>query len=209
MNTKQLKTMMSMQNTMNLKVHPHWESQGFAWGRAIMVEGVEALEHYGWKWWKKQTPDMPQVQMELVDIWHFILSYYIEHHGPDAAARIQQSISDVAKNGYWIERPIRLNFDKLISEAAIGGVHMPAFVGLMHQCALSEDDLYAQYVAKNVLNTFRQDHGYKAGTYIKDWNGKEDNVVLTEIMSNASDLAPDELYVLLKGAYADVVGVKL
>ncbi|PJI52103.1 dUTPase, partial [Methylobacterium radiotolerans] len=24
------------------------------------------MEHYGWKWWKKQTIDLPQVQMELV-----------------------------------------------------------------------------------------------------------------------------------------------
>jgi hypothetical protein len=25
------------------------------------------LDHYGWKWWKKQTPDTEQVILELVD----------------------------------------------------------------------------------------------------------------------------------------------
>ncbi len=29
------------------------------------------LSTTGWKWWKKQTIDLPQVQMELVDILHF------------------------------------------------------------------------------------------------------------------------------------------
>lgn len=34
---------------------------------------------------------------------------------------------------------------------------------------------FKQYTGKNVLNVFRQDHGYKAGTYIKVWDGREDN----------------------------------
>merc|ERR1711965_1056008 len=35
---------------------------------------AELLDHYGWKWWKKQTPDVDQIALELVDIWHFGLS---------------------------------------------------------------------------------------------------------------------------------------
>ena len=38
------------------------------------------------------------------------------------------------------------------------------------------------YIGKNCLNQFRQDNGYKEGHYIKVWNGKEDNVVMVEIL---------------------------
>jgi hypothetical protein len=44
------------------------------------------------------------------------------------------------------------------------------------------NELYCQYVGKNVLNFFRQDNGYKAGTYRKLWGGREDNEHLVEIM---------------------------
>jgi len=64
--------------------------------------------------------------------------------------------------------------------------------------------LYRQYVGKNVLNFFRQDHGYKDGSYIKTWAGKEDNVhlveVLTELDSDAADFA-DQVYAALASRY--------
>ena len=40
------------------------------------------------------------------------------------------------------------------------------------------------YIGKNVLNFFRQDHGYQDGTYIKEWGGREDNEHLVEISSS-------------------------
>jgi hypothetical protein len=35
-----------------------------------------------------------------------------------------------------------------------------------------------------VLNFFRQDNGYKEGTYRKEWNGREDNEYLVEIIND-------------------------
>ena len=70
--------MLEMQNAMNTKVHTEWFNQGFEWYRAIWVECAEMLDHYGWKWWKKQTPDTEQVILELVDIFHFGLSLRID-----------------------------------------------------------------------------------------------------------------------------------
>lgn len=71
----------------------------------------------------------------------------------------------------------------------------------MHQCNLSWDELHRQYVAKNVLNMFRQDNGYKAGTYIKDWGGREDNVVLVELMELHPTASPKTLMGELSVAY--------
>ena len=74
MKQQQLLTMLELQNDMNTKVHAQWQTQNFEWYRAIWVECAELLDHWGWKWWKKQNPDIGQIALELVDIWHFGLS---------------------------------------------------------------------------------------------------------------------------------------
>ncbi|RKG72059.1 dUTP diphosphatase, partial [Corallococcus sp. CA049B] len=42
--------------------------------RAVLVETTEAMDHHGWKWWSKQTMNLEQLRIELIDIWHFALS---------------------------------------------------------------------------------------------------------------------------------------
>ena len=66
--------MLALQANMNAKVDPNWITARYPYLRAVAIEGAEAIEHHGWKWWKKQDKDLSQLQMELVDIWHFILS---------------------------------------------------------------------------------------------------------------------------------------
>ena len=70
----QLQVMLDLQEAMNSRVHQDWREQGFEWYRAIWIECAELMDHYGWKWWKKQSPDSEQVKLELIDIWHFGLS---------------------------------------------------------------------------------------------------------------------------------------
>ena len=67
--------------------------------------------------------------------------------------------------------------------------------------ALNATQLYRLYVGKNILNQFRQDHGYKEGNYIKVWNGEEDNVVMKRAWDKNPDMAPKQLYDVLKSAY--------
>ncbi len=69
------------------------------------------------------------------------------------------------------------------------------------QSELNLDTLYKLYVGKNILNQFRQDHGYKEGSYIKLWNGEEDNVVMQRILDTNDAISPDELYIALEEAY--------
>jgi len=51
------------------------------------------------------------------------------------------------------------------------------------------------------LNIFRQDHGYKDGTYVKFWDAVEDNVIAFNIMEDFPDLTPDQLYKKLEEEY--------
>ncbi|MDA0955505.1 MAG: dUTP diphosphatase, partial [Proteobacteria bacterium] len=65
--------------------------------------------------------------------------------------------------------------------------------------------LYRAYMGKNVLNAFRQDHGYKVGRYEKVWQGREDNVHLVELEETLDVSAPDfrqALYAALEARYA-------
>ena len=58
--------MMDLQHTHNQQVHPHWHKQNYPFHRAIWTECAELLDHYGWKWWKLQEPDLVQVKLEIV-----------------------------------------------------------------------------------------------------------------------------------------------
>ncbi|MGB1748130.1 MAG: hypothetical protein ACPHGW_11420, partial [Pseudohongiellaceae bacterium] len=56
----------------------------------------------------------------------------------------------------------------------------------------------------NVLNFFRQDNGYKEGTYRKLWSGREDNEVLVDILQSLDASQPDfkgAIYASLQVAY--------
>ena len=210
----QLITMFELQDGMNCKVNPDWVAANNNWHRAIQVEGVEAIEHHGWKWWKKQDCDLAQLRMELVDIWHFILSASIQaQHGNVVLAQMemmaelnlrQKSVQFDNQNCVLAQLSLLDKLDLLVGLAAAKRASLALFESLLHDCDMEWNDLFKQYVGKNVLNVFRQDHGYKAGTYIKIWDGREDNEHLVEVLEIVDLESPDvrdELYSSLKARY--------
>jgi hypothetical protein len=103
---------------------------------------------------------------------------------------------------YFRTQPIPTNLEMLAVNATTHTLSLPTrFTALAEQLNLSGDELHEMYIAKNVLNLFRQDHGYQEGTYRKVWNGKEDNEVLAWVMSSRPGLSPDELLVQLDHLY--------
>ncbi len=202
----QMTDMLSLQDMMNQKVNPDWRTQGFQWYRAIWTECAELLDHYGWKWWKKQTPDIEQIKLEIVDIWHFGMSIFLLDN-EDHPALAENII------GQWNTTPgsTKADFRDTVEALACNALQtrslsIPLFAQLMHLADMSPDELYRQYVGKNVLNFFRQDHGYQDGTYIKVWNGKEDNEILAQIIqtldSNSTSYR-DDVYKALQQHYPE------
>ena len=199
---QQLLTMLQMQDDMNTKVHPQWREQGFEWHRAIWVELAEMLDHYGWKWWEHQEPDLEQVHLELIDIFHFGLSArLVSGQAVEAIATdIEQELQQVETQASFAE-----TIEVMVANTlATKNFDVKTFAGLMAQTDLNFDELFRHYVGKNVLNFFRQDHGYKTGEYVKVWNGKEDNEVLMDVLK-ATDASSadfkDLVYQGLKQAY--------
>jgi dimeric dUTPase (all-alpha-NTP-PPase superfamily) len=203
MNPQQIKIMLELQDSMNTKVNANWQQQGFEWYRAIWVECAELMDHYGWKWWKKQSPDTEQVALELIDIWHFGLSILLQTGAkPELlAAQIQNQLV-IATD----EKDFRLDLEKFVAATLDDRqFHVGLFGRLMAGVDMSFDQLYRGYVGKNLLNFFRQDHGYKDGSYRKHWHdGREDNEHLVEAAQSLDASKPefkDELYAELKRRY--------
>ena len=206
---QQLNTMLSLQNNMNIKVNPEWLSAGYGYLRAAMVESVEAIDHHGWKWWKAQEKDLPQLQMELVDIWHFALSASIIDYKGDIEATATALASQLAENTPHVQfdgqsySPAGLslldNLELMTGLCAAKRFSVPLFMQIVTQSEMTGEELYRQYVGKNVLNFFRQDNGYKAGTYVKTWDGREDNAHLVEVLDSLDMNAPDYADLVYKG----------
>lgn len=155
---------------------------------------------------------MPQVHLELVDILHFGLSELLQLHGSAVAAT---TYAIAAYEEYAATTPIvtdvatRLSLIEAFAAETLSNrsFDLHTFANLAVAFELGEASLFEKYVGKNVLNTFRQDHGYKDGTYQKIWGGREDNEWLSEIASSIPKCASTfsvELYRQLTEKYQEV-----
>lgn len=187
MKTDQIITMLKLQDCLNSRVNPDWRNAGNDWALAIMIECGELIDHIGWKWWKKQDMNLPQAQIELVDIWHFALSHLLESHKAlpleDAAHELyalarEHYFSDVTTTAKDLIQTTRY----VASSAAAGYVTFSKILQLCHELDMTDDDLFRMYVGKAALNLFRYQNGYQDGSYIKMWHGEEDNVWLEKIL---------------------------
>ena len=198
---EKIKEMLDLQNKINEKVHPHWREQNFEWYRAIWIECAELLDHYGWKWWKKQSPNQAQIELELVDIWHFGLSILLSNYDIEKSiSLISEGMIDQRGSGKFRENLEDFTSNTLQTRS----FDLKRFNQVMNDVGLTFEKLYVGYISKNVLNSFRQDKGYQAGTYIKDWGGIEDNEYLIRLASKIdpkSENFSSELYTLMEREY--------
>ena len=204
---QQIATMLELQDSMNSKVHQDWRAQNFEWYRAIWIECAELLDHHGWKWWKKQQPDVNQIALELVDIWHFGLSLLLLK---------DQSLDNIAETVITAFQSVEPEADFPTDLEAFTAntlvtkdFDIAGFVGLVKGINMTFDQLYIGYVGKNVLNFFRQDNGYQDGSYHKQWGGREDNEHLVEIVAQldtSSATFKDDLYDNMQTVYRKLCG---
>ena len=189
------------------------------WKRCIYMECAEMVDSFSWKHWKSinQEPDWDNHQIEVIDVWHFIISLAIENYSQnlkggieDLAINISQldsfSIIDVQNDSFYTQDNVIakvedimlrvLSHEKLDIEAL-----MAEFFDLVIMSGLDLETLYRLYVGKNILNQLRQDNGYKDGSYIKVWNGEEDNVVMKRVWEEDANIKPDALYKELTKLY--------
>ncbi len=218
--------MFQLQNQLNDATNGEAWPQGITkngrvinWRRCIYMECAEMIDSFSWKHWKSlnQEADWDNLQIEVVDVWHFIMSLAIENYSIELKGGIEDLAINVAEFPTFsiidkeselfetqekvIEKvenimALVLSKEPLELEALIS-----EFFDLVVMSGLDLSTLYRLYVGKNILNQLRQDNGYKEGTYIKEWDGQEDNVVMKRIWEENSDIKPDELYKELTKLY--------
>ncbi|MCY4266126.1 MAG: dUTP diphosphatase [Gammaproteobacteria bacterium] len=215
---EQTATMLLLQGNMNAKVDPNWVHARYPYLRAVAIEGAEAMDQHGWKWWKKQQKDLPQLQLELIDIWHFILSEVLlrsldQNIDPqqmlDTALQQAETQNTVELDGktYVLDSLELLGkLELLIALSVVRRIELSVFAVIMQDCKMDWTELFRQYVGKNVLNMFRQDRGYKDGSYQKHWQGREDNEHLVDIIHRLDADSPtfsEAVYAELAEIYPD------
>ncbi|MBU0721323.1 dUTP diphosphatase [bacterium] len=189
------------------------------WRRCIYMECAEMIDSFSWKHWKSidQEPDWDNLQIEVVDVWHFIMSLALENYDKRMRGNVEDlalNISELpsfdalsAKNESFASQNeviqkveeimiLALSRDELELEKMIED-----FFELVLMSGLDLNTLYRLYVGKNILNQLRQDNGYKEGSYIKIWNNEEDNVVMKRLWEEDENLKPDVLYKHLTKIY--------
>lgn len=202
----QMAEMFEMQDSMNKKVNENWVELDRDWSLAGHMELMEAIDHWGWKWWKDSKPDLAQVQLEVVDAWHFFMSECIVA-GVTLPAEVLWRYDGGGEE--WADDMKKAVLIKIARgyEGMMLNNHNWAY--LLRAVDLTPQALYTMYIQKNVLNHFRQDNGYKTGEYIKIWDGEEDNVHLLQLSEELimkDYFSKDTLYEALQTRYE---GIKL
>lgn len=207
--------MLDLQDMLNSEIDLKWREANYPWHRAAWIECAELTDHIGWKWWKKQEPNLEQAKLELVDIWHFIMSMSMTRYSNIYLSEIFEELYDehCGEKLLFSREEAISSVENLIIRLLIGtsGKHIATyFFECMRHLNLSFYELHYTYIGKNALNLFRKNNGYKEGTYIKIWDGQEDNEHLTRILLQVeqtdSELSLyDAVYRELSNKYSKVI----
>lgn len=164
--------------------------------RAIWLECAEAVESLPWKWWKKQTININNFKIELIDIYHFLLSWIIlkkDNNIKDNLYRVVyiQYTNNIAPISNFIDEYDKqyiefliMNIEKLVLYVLQDNLEETInkyFAILFKIMDVYEFDIL--YRGKHILNIIRQKNGYNTGNYNKIINEKEDNEILMELIN--------------------------
>lgn len=242
-NEDKLKEMLSLQNAFNAATNgPDWNVTGVSkegkeidWFLCINMESGEAIDSTPYKHWKsiENEVNWANINIELTDIWHFILSQVIVS-GYSLDSLLDKVKDHINLNGLEIHNYKHLNNVlrniQFISNASMDNVGLfmkdpyskedlesyklyvviSEFIRACYVANLPFDELYSLYIMKNCLNGFRQTNGYKEDTYIKNWIGMdgktyEDNVMCQEIWESLENQNYNNLMNELQKYYDDMV----
>ncbi|QDP62368.1 MAG: putative dUTPase [Prokaryotic dsDNA virus sp.] len=182
-----------------------WEKMNYNWQLYAATELAECCGHLSYEHWKDTPVDHQQAFIEVIDILHFVISdMYCEMYGSSTEYKTAFILNALC-NSVNLYYPTASSVDP---ETLM--VNKPKKLGTQHCFQLfkffhkTPEQVFQMYLAKDVLNLFRQNHGYKQGTYNKIWSGREDNMYLDEIVSTfdfSKSNRKDRLYKELKDRY--------
>ncbi len=175
-----------IQRDFNNRVASGWErdskQQKFNYWLAILDETLEVLTSRHWKWWKDSSKlnevDWENVKVEMVDLFHFILSIGIQTKSEDLIFTALLGGEVEVKSD--VRPSAQSNPDRFFSDfwdRFLISVQMKAFpmivvlwVEFWTRLGFNTEDLFREYRVKAALNIVRQEFGYGSkNTYNKLW----------------------------------------
>lgn len=134
--------------------------------RMAILDEVGELTHElkaNWCWWKKtQAPvDKEKVLGELVDIWHFVLSYQ-NHFNFGEEARLSYLNEEELSNGMLKRlRTKKSNLSKVLTRLVIfESSIIPVLIAITEYIGFTIEQVYEAYCDKNKINYQRLKEGY-------------------------------------------------
>ena len=134
--------------------------------RMAILDEVGELTHElkgNWCWWKKtQAPvDNDKVLRELVDIWHFVLSYQ-NHFNFGEEARLSYLNEEELSNGMLKRlRTKKSNLSKVLTRLVIfESSIIPVLIAITEYLGFTTERVYEAYCEKNKINYQRLEEGY-------------------------------------------------
>lgn len=209
-----IKKMFEKQDELNIHTNgSDWRNKNLNWRRAIWTECAELLDYTNWKWWRKQDISIKDIEMELIDTWHFLMSDIMVNNSIDSCT---ENVYYKFKNSFETFQETKMSriqeyTEELVRESLTSHQSMVhRFVMLCGAIGpqMNIGGIYKLYMGKNVLNKFRQDNGYKQKTYQKIWDGQEDNVYLMDIIRQilpTNEVFEDLVYECLNEKYKKVI----
>ena len=189
-----------LQKQFNNSVASDWitdiDNEKYDYWMAILDEANEVLNSRHWKWWKDSSKqgevDWTNVQVEMVDLFLFIMSLNIQNGSTDMLfshlinhqmntdqSQFEQD-PDQFFNDFWNKFLMAVQMKNLPLVTS-------SVVEFWFKLGLDVNDLFIQYRIKSALNDIRQEFGYNDGNYIKHWlvpSGEklEDNIIAKQLV---------------------------
>lgn len=232
MSRMKIEQMVSNQNNLNIAAYAkEWleNAQSGKWDyRMAAIQEIAEFNNSAWlPWWSKGERDIVNCRIELVDALHFMLSQAIATDQEGGAAMnifiAFNEVFEFENEADEIDWTVVANRSKALTLqlSTLGFDTYSAFRELFRLCDsinFTFDQLHALYMGKSTLNRFRQENGYKAGTYKKKWfilpeapsKAKEDNYFLSAYVADHAEEcgAPptvEEVHAFLTETYKDVL----
>lgn len=204
---RRLKQMLALQTELNQLIDPNWRVAKQDYYRAIWVECAELANYLDWKWWQHNERNLPQLQLELIDILHFGLCDVLrandalrEQEAATALDQLQHASATASDS-----TPIMTALERFtLRVLETRQFDFSGFAQLAALCGLTLDTLYHSYAGKNALNRLRQLRGYQHGHYHKQWGGQQDNEHLAQLqlrLPTEHDNYPEMILHALQDSY--------
>jgi len=197
-----------------------WVNSGFNYTLAALEELGEAIKELKYHWWKKGVCKKYDLYMELVDVFHFLISsklvaFYHTHQELDyitldnSQELVYQYFDIIGSIPNHKNTPefttvndkIQNGFVELSENISSYNV-LDYFYDVCNSVGLSTEELCKLYLGKNALNQFRQNNGYSEGTYKFK---STDNEVMTDIVlkTEYSDQFNSVVYSLIQDHFSE------